>query len=252
MNADLALALVSALTGAAAMLIFRATSNQARIRTTRDAITAHVLEMRVYQDDLVLILKALGAALATNLRYLRLVLVPLLVIAAVVAPVVVQLDARFSRAPLAPHQAAMVTVTYAAGIDVMTAAIDLEAGDGAVVDGARVRVPARREVNWRVRADRVGTPTVTARVENARYGFALAAAPGARVVGNRRSRSLLDAVLHPGLPALPDDLPIKRVEIRYPPARHSLFGWRTHWLTVFVFWSLVGALVPMRLFRIAV
>ena len=252
MNADLALAVASALTGAVAMLIFRATSDQARIRTTRDAITGHVLEMRVYQDDLVLILKALGAALAGNLRYLRLVLVPLLAIAVVVAVVFVQLDARFSRAPLEAHQAAMVTVTYAAGIDVMTAAIDLEAGDGAVVDGPRVRVPARREVNWRVRAERRGTPTVTARVGSARYPFALAAAPGTRVVGDRRSRSRLDAMFHPGLPALPDRLPIERVEIRYPPARHSLFGWRTHWLMVFVFWSLVGALVPMRLLRIAV
>jgi hypothetical protein len=251
MSPDLALAVVSALTGAVAMLIFRATSDQARIRETRNAITAHVLEMRIYQDDLALILRALGAALATNLRYLRLVLVPALAIAAVVAVVFIQLDARFGRAPLRPGETAMVTATLKSGIDVMGVATSIEVGEGAVVEGPQVRVQARREVNWRVRAEQQGTPTVTLRVDQARYQFPLAAKPG-MVVGRERSRSAMDALLHPGLPTLLEYSPIERVEVRYPPARHSLFGWETHWLVVFVFWSLVGALALKLLLRIAI
>jgi len=247
-----ALAVVSLLTGAVAMLIFRATSNPARIRTTRNAITAHVLEMRIYQDDLVLILKALVAAVAGNLRYLRLVLGPLILIAAVVAPILVLLDARFARSPLHSGETAMVTVTCAPGIDVMSTAIDLDASSGAIVGGPRVRVPARREVHWQVRAERPGTPTVTMRIADTRYRFPLAAEPGSRTIGRLRTQSALDGLLHPGLPPLPQGASIARLEVRYPPARYSILAWRTHWLVVFVVWSMVGALILKRVLRIEI
>jgi hypothetical protein len=252
MPAELALAVVSLLTGAVAMLVLRATSNPARLRMARNVITAHVLEMRIYQDDLVLILKALAAALAGNLRYLRLMLVPLIAIAAVVAPIVVQLDARFDRSPLHAGETALVSVTCAPGIDVMRAAIDLEVDKSAVVERPRVRVPARREVHWRVRAERPGTPAVTIRVASARYQFRLAAEPGTGTIGRLRTQSALDALLHPGLPPLPHDASIARIEVRYPPARYSILGWRTHWLVVLVAWSMVGALILKRVLRIEI
>jgi hypothetical protein len=203
----------------------------------------------------VLILRALGATLATNLRYLRVVAWPIVLIGAVVGLAFTQLDARFARSPLQGDGTALVTVTYRPGIDVMGAGTSLEAGEGAVIEGARVRVPARREVCWRVRAVQPGSspgnPALTARAGDASYRFALAAGSGTRVVGDRRSRSFLDGLLHPGLPAL-GTAPIERIAIDYPPARHSLFGWRTNWLVVFIAWSLIGALIPKLLFRIEV
>jgi hypothetical protein len=249
-HAGAALAVISLLCGVATIFIFRATSNQAAIRGARSRVVAHVLEMRIYQDDLVLILRALGATLATNLRYLRIVAWPIVLIGVVVGLAFTQLDARFARSPLGAGDHALVTVTYRPGIDVM-GGTSLEAGEGAAIDAGRVRVPARREVSWRVRVERPGTPTVTARAGEASYRFALAAEPGTRVVGDRRSRSALSGLLHPGLPAF-GAAPIERIAIDYPPAQHSLFGWRTHWLVVFIAWSLIGAAIPKLLFRIAV
>lgn len=250
-HAGAALAAMSLLCGVAAIFIFRATSNQAGIRRTRSLVVAHVLEMRVYRDDLVLILRALGGTLVTQLHYLRVVAWPLILIGAVIGIAFTQLDARFARAPLGPGEDAVVTVTYRPGIDVMSGT-SLEAGEGTVVDAARVRIPARREVAWRVRVQRPGRPVVTARAGEASYRFALAAEAGTGVVGDVRAKSALSAFLHPGLPPLPADSPIDRVEIRYPSARHSLLGWHTHWLVVFTAWSLIGALIPKLLFRIEV
>ena len=250
-HADLALAAVSLLCGVAAIVIFNATSNQDAIRRTRARLMGHVLEMRIYQDDLVLILRALGATLAANLHYLRWVAWPVLWIALVVAAVFMQLDARFARSRLGPEEAAMVTVTYAPGVDVMSDGTRLEAAGGAV-EAARVRVPARREVGWRVRVEAPGAPTVTLHVRDATYRFPLATGTGTGLVGDQRSRSALSGLLHPGLPRLSSDVPIERIEVRYPPARHRLLGWPTHWLVVFAAWSLVGALIPKMLFRIAI
>jgi hypothetical protein len=40
--------------------------------------------------------------------------------------------------------------------------------------------------------------------------------------------------------------------LRYPAADYPLLIWRTHWLVVFIFFSLVGALIPKFLFGIQV
>jgi len=251
-HAAAALAVVSLLCGVATILIFKATSNQAAIRRARDRITAHILEMRIYQDDLVLILDALGATLASNLRYLRVIALPLVVIGVLVAIVFTQLDARFARAPIRVGDATLVTVTCPPGVDVMNTPASLEAGEGAAVDAARVRVPARREVTWHVRAERTGTPALTVRVADTAYSFTLNTEGGTAAKGSVRSRSPWSGVLHPGLPPLPGSGAIQRIEVRYPPARPPLLGWRTHWLVVFLAWSLVGALIPKVLLRIEV
>lgn len=251
-HAEIALTVVSLLCGVGTIFVFKATSNQARIRRTRDLLVAHILEMRIYQDDILAIVRAFGEALRTNLAYLRLVALPLLVISLFIVPILIQLDARFGRSPLRVHETAMVTVAFRAGLDVVSAPPSIDAADGAVVDWPRVRVPARHEVSWRLRVERRGAPSVTVRILDTSYRIALAAVPGTDVVGNVRSRSPLNDLLHPGLPHLPRDHPIESVAIHYPAARHWLFGWRTPWLVVFGFWSLVGAIVPKLLFHIEV
>jgi len=252
---DRALAVVSLLCGVATMFIFKAASKPAAIRRVRSHIAAHILEMRIYQNDLVLILRGWGAALVSNLNYLRVVAWPVLLIAALVAIVFMQLEARFAQAPLGPGDAAVVTVTCSPGTDVMS--VVARAAPGAVVDPRGVRVPARREVSWRAGIDPqqlVGgeRPRLLVDVGDASYDFPLAGSPETITDGTERSHSALSGLIHPGLPDLPKDSPIERITIEYPPARHSLFGWNTSWLVVFIAWSLIGALIPKVLLRIEV
>lgn len=249
-HVGLALAVVSSICGAVMIAIVRATSDQARIRRTRQRFQAHLLEIRIYADDPARIVKALGAALVDNLVHARQMLVPLLAAGVLVAIVYVQLDARFARSPLGVRDAALVTVTCRAGVDVLGGDLSLATDDGARVDAPPVRVPAEREVSWRVRVTRAGRRSMTLGVGEATYRFTVAAAPGTNVVGAVRSRVPLDRLVHPGLPALPDDLPIERVAVRYPPAEHDLFGWRLPWLLPFVVWSLAGGLASKLLLRV--
>ena len=253
---DRALAFVSLLCGVATIFIFKAASNPATIRGARNHITAHILEMRIYQNDLTLILRGLGSALASNLDYLRAVAWPIVLVAALMVIAFTQLEARFAQAPLRPGDVAVVTVTCSPGADVMAA---MATGNGgAVVDPGRVRVPGRREVIWRAGIDPrqfVGSdrPTISIHLGNAIYDLPLAASPEFSITdGTQRSQSALSGLLHPGLPDLPKSSPIERIEIEYPPARHSLFGWQTHWVLVFAAWSLIGAAVPKLLLRIQI
>src|SRR5262245_66341456 len=61
----------SMLTGAALTLLYRALADENAIRRTRDVFKARVLEMRLYPDDMVLIFRALGGAIAEPGSYLK-------------------------------------------------------------------------------------------------------------------------------------------------------------------------------------
>ena len=75
---------------------------------------------------------------------------------------------------------------------------------------------------------------------------------GTRVIGRARSGSFWDGLVNLGLPMLPAGSPIASVSVGYSGAEHRLLGWKTHWLIVFISWSVVGAMVPKFLFGIEV
>jgi hypothetical protein len=249
---SIALAVLSLLCGVAMIFIFRATSNQPAIKRTRDIFKARILEMRIYQDDLVLIMRAFGGALAANASYLRVSLKPILLLAAFVLLVFIQFDERYGARPIEPGDTTLLTVTLSEGTDVMTVPTSLTPSEGVVLDSAPVRVKDSRQVSWRLRVERAGSLVVAIKAYEGVYELPIASEPGNHTVGRIRTRSTANAFLHPGLPLLPGNAPIASVQLTYPGASYSVFGWHTHWLVVFIIFSFVGALIPKFIFKIQV
>ncbi len=67
---EFALLFVSGLFGVLALWIFKHISWQAGIKGTKDKIKGHLIEIRIYQDDLVTVGKAIAKVLFRNLQYL--------------------------------------------------------------------------------------------------------------------------------------------------------------------------------------
>ncbi len=252
-NRMAALSVVSLLTGVALIFVFKAVSDQRRIKETRDKFKAYILEMRLYQDNIVLIHKALFKALATNLTYLRVSLVPILVLVAFVFVVFVQLDERYGRRHLEATDRALLTVSLKDGLDPMRVQVELRTGEGLIVDSPPVRSAARGQIYWRIRTSEPGTHTLGVMVYDKTYSFPVRAERSNGPIGHiREAGSIINPLLFPSLPRIPKDSPVKSVELRYPTADYPLFVWRTHWLVVFIVFSFVGALIPKFLFRIEI
>jgi len=243
---------LSLLCGVAMIFIFKATSDQAAIKRARDLFKARILEMRLYQDDLVLIFKALWGAIASNGAYLRVSLKPILVLVAFVIVVFVQLDERYGVAPLETGGTTLLTVTMSEGADVMTVPTTVEPPEGVILDAAPVRAPATGEISWRLRIQSAGEHVVRIQAYEGVYELPVTVEPRNQTIGRQRTRSAANAFLHPGLPTLPRNAPIDAVRLTYPSASYSLFGWRTHWIVVFILCSFVGALIPKFIFNIEV
>jgi len=246
-----ALVALSIGSGAVFALVFRAASKPDSIRRARNRFQARVLEMRLYPDDLVLLLRALGGALATQLEYFRAAGKPVLLIAVLALPAFFQIESRFAERPLHANERTLVTATLKPGLDARAVPATLGPSDGLAVDPRPVRVRDTREIVWRIEAKDAGVHELAARVYDKDYRFRVRAEPSARALGSERHAGRgWDSFVHAGLPSLPDDSAIQSIRVSYPEASYRVLGARLGWLSVFLAGSLVGAVIPAWILRI--
>jgi hypothetical protein len=102
LGAEWALVLASGVFGVLALWLFKYISWQAGIARTKDRIKGHLIEIRIYQDDLLVVAAAIGKILLRNAQYLLLNFGPILPLAAPFTLVAAQLVVRYGFAPVAP------------------------------------------------------------------------------------------------------------------------------------------------------
>ncbi len=241
-----ALLAVSLLAGVLMLWLFGKTSNQARIHSVRDWIRGNMLAIRLYGDDVGLLFKLQGRILGATLTYMRLALVPLLVMLVPVLLILIQLDLRFAVRPLAPGESTVVKVMLRAG-SALTAPVTLEAPDGVDVETQAVRIESLGELAWRVSGKVPGRHrlVVTAGEERLEKTFVVGSRWGA-ISKRRTGEGFLDALLHPGEPPIDASSPVKAIEVRYADLALDVFGWDLHWLLVFFVASLLSGFAFRR------
>ena len=82
------------------MLFFKRFSSQSGIAAAKGKIKGHMIEIRIYQDDLGVVIKAVGKVLYYNFKYLFLNFAPFIPISVPFVLVVAQLVVRFGFAPI--------------------------------------------------------------------------------------------------------------------------------------------------------
>jgi len=247
-NPWLGLAAISFVSGAIALVMFRYTSSQRRIRAVKAHIMADLLEIVLYRDEPSVIIRAEGRAFLDSARYLASALIPLACMILPVGLMLVQTDLRYGHRALAVGERAIVAVNFAPGAEPGDA-IKISAPRGIVVETPAMRMPAAGEVDWRIRAAAPGSYEL-------RFAAGAASFTKQVIVGARRGRiaalrvgGLGEQLLHPGEPPLPPGGPVASVRVSYPGASLRLFGWRLHWVWPWLVLSLAfgyGLRGPLR------
>ncbi len=229
---------LSALSGVLLLLVFRHTSNQRAIRAAKDHIISHLLEVLLYRDELRVVLRAQARLAKDNLRYLGHALVPLVFMIPLVLILMVQIDLRYGRRPLQVGERAILAVKLHSGGPTADE-VSLSAPPGLVIETPALRMPAIREVDWRIRADTDGDYRLLVTVAGEEYEKRIVVGRRApRVSARRTGEGLWDRFLNPGEPPLPADAPIASVAVSYPGASLPLFGRRLHWIWPWLILSL--------------
>ena len=248
------LLLVSLVTAAVMLAVVARTSNQPRMAATKRAMHAGLFEIRLFNDDLVAILRALGEVLEQNGRYLLLSLVPLLWMIVPLVLVIAQLQAFYGYAGLAPGQPVLVKVERRDGGSRPAGggqAIVLEAPSEIRVDTGAVELAGSAEVLWRITPQGRGDFTLTVRAgDRAATKTVRVSDEVARRSPLRVSHGLADQLLYPSEPPLGDESPVTSITVGYPEPGMDVLGMRVHWMIVFIVVSMAGAFILAKRFHV--
>jgi hypothetical protein len=224
------LAFLALLTAVVVLLVYRKTSDQGGITAVRRRIVASLLEMRLFRDDLVVVLCAQGEVLKASFRYFRYSLVPLAWILLPLVILFIHLDRIYGFDPLAPGEAAIVSVETEEVEEVA-----LEAETGVAVETPALRAPGSQVAQWRIRglvpgdyelAVRAAGHEVTKSVSVGTHPTPLAP--------TRPSSGVVDQLLHPGERPISSDQPVRGIKVDYRRATVSFLAWQVHWVVPFL------------------
>ena len=237
----LALAVLAVATAIVALLVFRWISNQKAIRKAKDRIGAHVLEIRLFPDQLSVVGRAYLAMLGSMFVYLRHALRPVAVLFVPFFFLFVQMDAYFEHTPLPVSQNFLMRAAVAEGQDVN--ALQIEVPSGLELTAPPVHVPDDREVDWRLKPQKAGVYEVRLRFGGAEYTKRIVADGGLRRVNSERRRGgIWETLLSQAEAPLPRGGPVESIAVQYPSREIAIWKWGFNWALVFLVFMLVAAL----------
>ena len=223
-----ALCFASAVFGVFALWVFKQVSPQRRIKEAKERIKAHLIEIRIWQDDLRIVGIAIGKVLGRNLQYLALNLTPFLPLFLPFALVVAQFVVRYGFAPVPTTPPGMERLAGAGTtIDIELAATHASrVGELVLVLPPGVEQVSPLVVNARdgrafveVVARESGVHELAFELDGARATKLLAAgAVAPRTIQGERGTGCVDALLWPAEPAFDEGSPFVRIRHAQPDA----------------------------------
>ncbi len=250
------IAIVSLLVGIGMLLVFKRTSDQVRLARVKRLITAAIFEIRLFNDDLVSILRAQADILRHNLSYLRLTIRPTLFVLLPLFLVMAQLQFHYGYEGLRPGQKTLLRVDLAPGTVPagQRPEVRLDVPAGLRADSEAVWIPAESQVAWRLVAEKDGEYEL---------GIAVGGAPpmeksvrvtsrAVRLAPERVDTGFLSQLLYPAEPPLPDGSPVRAIRLGYTDREVSVLGFGMYWMIPFFVLSLIFAFSLKGVFKVTI
>ena len=246
--------LISLLTSFLMLFIFRHTSNQAGIKKAKNLIKAHLLELRLFQDDMRIQFRAQGRILMANLKYIGHNSKPMLVMIIPVVLILIQLNLWFGARSLKPGESALLKVKLSGDRFPSEVTVNLEPPPQIVIETPPLRIEDEAEIDWRVKAKETGLGRLSLAVEGETIfkDVAVGTKPLSKISTLKVGRNVLDQVFNPGERPLPSGSLVRSIELKYPAAHMNLFGRHVHWLVVYFVLSIIFGFAFKGVFRVEI
>ncbi len=242
---------ISLLTGAVMLFLFKLTSNQEAMKQVKNKISAYFLEMRLYKDDISTVMASQRRILRANMQYMKLAVIPAVVMIVPVVLILIQLDLRYSHMGLGVGSTAIVKAHVAEGVDLMTHPIHLRASEGIEKASPAVRIPALGEVDWKIRVTKPGVHEVILADGTDEINLPIFATTRSIPIYSKFAKgSLFESIFNPGAPRLPVESVLSSVEISYP---EMSFNWRVihlSWFWSFLIISMAFGVILKFVFKV--
>jgi hypothetical protein len=230
---------ISLVAGLVMVVVFRYTSDQKAIHVAKDRLKAHLLALRLFQDQIPVVLRSYGRMVLATGHYLRLAFKPLLFVIVPLIFLIVQLDRYLSSMPLEAGHSFLVKVRMDNPNALNEASLQLP--DGLSTTTPAVHVPSASEVVWRVLAEKSGEYTVNVQAVDQTFSKRVVVGAGLTRLSPVRLRGKFwERIFVSGEHALPENNPIQSIGVQYPTRKIAFAGLEWNWIWLFFVLSLAA------------
>lgn len=229
---------LSLVIGLVMVLIFAWTSDQKAIGVAKDQLKAHMLAVRLFQDQISVVMKAYWRIIRGTGRYIRLAFKPLLFVIIPITLLIVEVDRYLGWTPMETAQPFLVKVKTSNADALNDVALNLP--PELVASAPPVHVPAENEVVWRVTADKAGAYDVNVAASGQTFTKRVVVASGVSRLSLERLRAPLWERYFSSAEAQLPDGPISSIAVTYP-IRSLHFAWIDwNWIVLFFVLSMIA------------
>jgi uncharacterized membrane protein (DUF106 family) len=245
--------MLSVVVGLLMIVLFGYTSDQKAIGIAKDQLKAHLLAVRLYRDQLQVVMGSYGKILRGTGRYLKLAFKPLLYVIIPITLLIVQLDRYLGLTPIHTNTPFLVSARVNNPEALDSVSIDLP--PEITASAPPVHVAADNEVVWRLVASQEGSYDVKIAVggqgasKTVRVSSQLA-----RVSPERLRGHFWERMFSSGESALPENGPIESIAVDYPERNIPLgiAGYEMNWIWLFFILSMIAGFIFKELLGIQV
>ncbi len=259
--------LLSLIVGLLMILLFGYTSDQKAIGVAKDQLKAHLLAVRLYRDQLHVVMGSYGKVLRGTGRYLKLAFKPLLYVIIPITLLIVWLDRSLGLTAIQPNTPFLLSVHLSkpGGIDQLGNESD---GTQENLNNIRIELPpeinatapavhvlADNEAVWRLVATKNGTYEVKIVTGNEIVGKTVRVASQLAQVSPERLRGhFWERMFSSGESALPANSAIESITVDYPERNIPLgiAGYQMNWIWLFFILSMIAGFIFKELLGIEV
>jgi hypothetical protein len=243
----LGLTLVSAVTGVVMLIAFRYTSNQKAIGRARDDITANLLALKLFKDEISVTFRSQGRVLGALARLQWHMLRPVFIMLLPMLLLLGQMGVRYQWRPLHSGEQTLIRLHLNPAQTDAPETV-LEPNPGVIVEAGPV--PGGGEVVWRIRGGQPGRHTLRFRVGGATVEKELVVGDGfQRVSAERLGLRWTSQILHPAELLLPAGGTVESIEIQYAGVHSYIYG-ANWWILSFFVISMLFALLLKPVFKV--
>jgi hypothetical protein len=230
---------ISLVIGLLMVIVFRYTSDQKAIRVAKDHLKAHLLALRLFQDQIHVVLRSYGRIVMATGHYLRLAFKPLLFVIVPMTFLIVQLDRYLGSEPFSTGRAFLVQARVNNSDALNHASLQLP--DGLTTTAPPVHVPAENEVAWRVVAAREGDYLINVQVADQQFAKRVTVGSGLPRLSSVRLRGRLwERIFLSAEPALPENRFVEAIDVQYPSRDIAFLGFEWNWIWLFFVLSIAA------------
>jgi hypothetical protein len=253
------LAFATLLVTTCALAIYKYTSNQKGIKKAKERIKAHFVEVWLYIDDPILILKAQVGIFSYGVKYLTYALIPLAIIFFPVFIFLINCEYRYHYRPFQAGEVFLLKMRLSESVSDWNNAIKLELPSGLEFTAPPLRLQdidesgkEFHEIDYRLKVNEKGNHTFKLSVNEKKQ-----IEVGIFADGSHNARlNPVEAIgfpttfWHPGIGLLKTGNGIEKIEVKYPEDQISFFGWETYWVWPFLTLMFIFAFILKPIIKV--